>query len=1291
MWGFFVLTMAGVLLLGVRAFRETSARTNWPEIQKGRERQIRQIISSAFYEKIRGLLDLAIEVRSDRGLLENLSVHSPEDGIRAFERLEERRPSQDLSIDIVDAAGNVVLWTGKSGNRNGWAEHPEIRDTLVVLTKSNLHTVLSVAVGIPEKFVSVVVSRSLEVNYPLSNRFVSPSSFAKQLSEQLGLNVQLVLDTSVVSVDNLVYRVPLRDFRGNSIGAVAVAVPTVESEILVVETQIMNILSAVAGTALLILVMLLAMHLSSRTDPYVQAVLLSFVLWGLRYGWLFLEFPRRLIGGSLFDPVFYGTPFGYGLTSSIGETLLTVGTLCVNAVLVSSLLIRWHSASVASKRSNHHPVYVAFTVPLAAFVLWMTHGFGEAMRSFVFDSTLQFHDPALLFPPPLAVMMHVNIALLTFSYFSLVVALVVLIVHSVVVSFRRTLSFGVSIVIAVGILCFMWIILQFLPLTPKFPAYYPLLAIFAGSSTVWWLHRSSDAGASLPGLVRKKFVWLMALTLMLSLPLLDSKLHQKDREHLQLLADELLRPVDSWLSFVIQEGLRVASGSRDLVTSGLPESQERRSDVAFALWSQALLGREGYNSAIVLYDVAGNEISRFVVGMTSFEQTEMLRAMFNAEEEMLQVVERKVPGGAVKYYGAWSTIRDTTNQQKGFAAVMLGASQDALFRGEAPEPLRAVAGKRFERHFRQLTVSEFHDGVLSTTNNTNFYRGMPLPQEVIRALRNSPNRFFWSEEIVGGREYEFLYVRDDNRQNSVLALTLEALDIRWHMFNVVKVVMIYAGVVLVVLLVQFGMHRRTREATGFGFRTRLIVAFAFLTILPLFFIGYYNRELATERLESTVNRRLAEDLTLLERRMIQTFNDEEDFLHGMNDDYCETLSSEYGIDFSVYRGSQLKASSRPELYHAAILDPRLVGKAYAQAVLVGRSYFQDIEQVGEVRYAVGYKPLLIGDHIVGVIAVPALYRQQEIDEELARRNAYTVGTYAVILVVVIVGGFVIANRLSRPLRQLTEASRKVGHGDLNVEVKPLSNDEIGELMNSFNEMVKELRQSRSQIARAERELAWKEMAKQVAHEIKNPLTPMKLSMQHLRTAFKDRVPDLEALVERVTQTVIEQIEVLSRIASEFSNFARMPERKFERVDVHRLLSESISLFQEIRGIEFRAKFSDTTPTLVADSDELRRVFINLLRNSVQAMEQGGTISVETSIEGHRCIIRFVDTGPGIPKSIQQKVFEPNFSTKTDGTGLGLAICRKIVEDLNGTIELESEERKGSTFTVKIPLQPIAND
>jgi two-component system nitrogen regulation sensor histidine kinase NtrY len=268
---------------------------------------------------------------------------------------------------------------------------------------------------------------------------------------------------------------------------------------------------------------------------------------------------------------------------------------------------------------------------------------------------------------------------------------------------------------------------------------------------------------------------------------------------------------------------------------------------------------------------------------------------------------------------------------------------------------------------------------------------------------------------------------------------------------------------------------------------------------------------------------------------------------------------------------------------------------------------------------------------------------------------------------------------------LTLAVREIGKGNLEVRVPQRSSDEIGELVQSFDQMVVEIKTSRINLAAAERKLAWTEMAKQVAHEIKNPLTPMKLSIQHLRQAFKDNAKDLAGIVDRTTQIIIEQIDALSRIAAEFSHYARMPEKRFERISVDETVLECVELFSNIAGIEFRLKFDDNKSWLIADKDELRRVFINVIRNSVQAMSRGGSITIESKRTAGSCTIRFIDSGEGIPESLLQKVFEPNFSTKTDGTGLGLAISQKIIQDLNGSIVLSSGPGKGTTVEITLPV------
>ncbi len=395
------------------------------------------------------------------------------------------------------------------------------------------------------------------------------------------------------------------------------------------------------------------------------------------------------------------------------------------------------------------------------------------------------------------------------------------------------------------------------------------------------------------------------------------------------------------------------------------------------------------------------------------------------------------------------------------------------------------------------------------------------------------------------------------------------------------------------------------------------------------------------------------------------------------------MSSEYDVDFAVYNGTRLLASTRPELFRASLFDRRLEGLAYLESVVRGKPFAFLSELVGVIPYTVGYAPLTVEGKRVGVVAIPTLYRQQEIDEEVAERNVGVFGVYAIVVVIVLAGGSVLASRIAGPIRELSVAARQVGKGEMDVPLNYAGADEVGELTSAFREMTKELQRSRAEIVRAEREGAWKEMAKQVAHEIRNPLTPMKLAIQHVRQAFQDNAANREELLQSVIRTVLEQIDALSRIATEFSHFAKMPPPEYARIDVHSVLEESIGVFAGVEGIRFERESAGEPCILIADREHLRRVFMNIMRNSVQAMPAGGTIRAQTLVEGSILTIRISDNGPGIPEAIRKRIFEPNFSTKTEGMGLGLAISRKIIEDLGGTIVCESTIGSGTTFVITL--------
>jgi nitrogen fixation/metabolism regulation signal transduction histidine kinase len=235
-------------------------------------------------------------------------------------------------------------------------------------------------------------------------------------------------------------------------------------------------------------------------------------------------------------------------------------------------------------------------------------------------------------------------------------------------------------------------------------------------------------------------------------------------------------------------------------------------------------------------------------------------------------------------------------------------------------------------------------------------------------------------------------------------------------------------------------------------------------------------------------------------------------------------------------------------------------------------------------------------------------------------------------------------------------------------------------------MLDQLAKSAEMLAKSEREEAWREMAKQVAHEIKNPLTPMKLSIQHLQKAWDDKVPDWEQRLKRFTNTIVEQIDSLSIIASEFSDFTKLPRSDFEKHDLSDCIQHALDLYRD--NTENNIRFETQLPEnchVFADRKQLIRAFINLIKNAIQAIPATKTGIINISIEKQNgmLIIKIADNGVGIETAQTELIFSPNFTTKTGGNGLGLAIVKSIIENAGGSIRFESEIDKGTVFIIEL--------
>ena len=373
------------------------------------------------------------------------------------------------------------------------------------------------------------------------------------------------------------------------------------------------------------------------------------------------------------------------------------------------------------------------------------------------------------------------------------------------------------------------------------------------------------------------------------------------------------------------------------------------------------------------------------------------------------------------------------------------------------------------------------------------------------------------------------------------------------------------------------------------------------------------------------------------------------------------LSEIHAMDINIYsKGGKLIVSSQPEIYEQGLISEIIIPDAIQSIIGSGNSQLIMQEQVSELSYISAYLPLLNKQNeIAAILNLPYYAKEKNLKEEISNFLVYFINIYVLLFVLAGILGLIISNSITRPISVLGSKMRQLQLGVQHEPIEWKNKDEIGQLINQYNKMVLELEKSARIIAQSERESAWRDMAKQVAHEIKNPLTPMKLSIQHLQMTASGNDQDVKEKVKLVSRTLIEQIENLSNIASEFSAFAKMPTAQMEELNVNEQLQSVVNLFKN-QIITIRQSIPDQLYPIFADKGQIVRVFNNIIKNAIQSIPdpEEGEIFIGLKHEGEKVIIKVEDNGVGIPKDKQDKVFIPNFTTKSSGMGIGLAMAKK---------------------------------
>jgi two-component system, NtrC family, nitrogen regulation sensor histidine kinase NtrY len=509
---------------------------------------------------------------------------------------------------------------------------------------------------------------------------------------------------------------------------------------------------------------------------------------------------------------------------------------------------------------------------------------------------------------------------------------------------------------------------------------------------------------------------------------------------------------------------------------------------------------------------------------------------------------------------------------------------------------------------------------------------------------------------------------------------------------------IFAFILLISNLLLTIMKRPDlRTFISFNFRQKLQLAFIGILLFSFIAIGivvsfFSIRQYQTKHLEN-IKEKVNSVYTELDSRLSMERNLTPDWRDDNNSSLEELLiklSNVFNTDINLYdKNGYLIATSRREVFNRDLTSRRLNMVALINLDDLTKSEYIQREKIGSLEYISAYVPFYNGENqLLAYLNLPYFRMQSVLAREISNIVVAIINFMMLLIVITMSIAVFISGRLTSPLRMLSSGLASVELGKKSEHLTYNGHDEIGDLVKQYNSMVDEIEESANKLTNSEREYAWREMAKQVAHEIKNPLTPMKLNVQQLYKSWKDGAPGFEKKLERFTKNQIEYIENLSSIASAFSSFAKMPGAKPVEVDLLEQIKTTLELFKNTGRMTFRVNWPHENKIFVyADKEHLNGIFSNLIKNGIQSIPAGrdGTIKIGLDLKEDKVIVSISDNGTGIPDNLKKNLFIPNFTTKSSGMGLGLSIVKRYVEGANGRVWFESEINKGTVFYIEFPL------
>lgn len=737
----------------------------------------------------------------------------------------------------------------------------------------------------------------------------------------------------------------------------------------------------------------------------------------------------------------------------------------------------------------------------------------------------------------------------------------------------------------------------------------------------------------------------------------------------------------------------------DFVTSS-SEDAAPTTDRAFLVWSQTDLASAGTTSAVELYGPNGGLVSWFALNLPEYGTTPYRGGSCDA---WAPPYEETAPFGSSRR-NVLRASRAICDGDRRVGAIVVRVMLDyrslpfisidnpyleSLRASRAPESEAAV-GNDIE-----FAVYGWSRGTIYASPSD----AWPLADDVFERMVAARDPF-WAPVERNGQGYRVYFFSD---RNGIYALGYPEISLFGHLLNLGELVFLVGVLYAVLLVLTTLLNTVTSRGPASGrallrevrssFYRKLFIAFVAAAVIPIvvlaiaaqrYFTNQYRASIEESAVKTaTVAQRLVEDYAALQQRGPGA-------LDLVDDQVMVLVRRAIDQDVNLFDRSRLQATSERPLFASRLLSSRTPGHVYRAIVLDRLPTTAGIEDIGGVPYLLAAAPVRTGGR-EGIVTVPQPLRSRDIEQQSDELNRRILSASVLFVLLGSALGYWMAERIADPVNRLSRATRRIARGDLDARIAATSSDELRRLVEDFNQMADDLKRQRADRERAQRLEAWADMARQVAHDIKNPLTPIQLSAEHARRVNLDRGSPLSPVLDECVNSILSQVRLLRQIAAEFSSFASSPTARPEASDLNDVIDAVVTPYRVglASRIAIAVEVPEPLPPARIDKTLFGRALTNIIENALHAMPGDGTLTVraeyDTSDATRPLVIETTDTGVGMDQDAMRRLFEPYFSTKATGTGLGLTIAKRNVELCGGTIAVRSERGVGTTVTLRVPM------